>query len=74
MSQKNAFPRLSQLALDILAIPTMAADTEHTFNAAKLALTSQHQSMKPEVLEELQCLHNWLKGGGIQLGIVTAGP
>lgn len=68
VSQKSSFPRLSQLALDILAIPAMAADTERTFSAAKLALTSQRHSMKPETLEQLQCLRNWVRGGAIQMG------
>ncbi|KAM6513179.1 hypothetical protein FALCPG4_18921 [Fusarium falciforme] len=37
---RNAFPRLSRFALDVLAIPAMATDCERPFSLAKLIVTS----------------------------------
>ncbi len=71
VSQKSIFPRLSQLALDILAIPAMTADTKRTFSASKLASTFQHQSMSPETFEQSQCIRNWARSGAIQLGSIV---
>ena len=68
LDHKAEFPRLSCLALDIIAIPPMAADCERAFSLAKLAVSSQRQSMQPETLEGLQCMKNWLRCGLIRLG------
>ena len=40
MAQRTSFPLLSKLALNILAIPAMAADCKRAFSLAKLTLTS----------------------------------
>ena len=72
--RKSEYPALSQLALDILAIPAMAADCERGFSLSKLAMTSQRQSMHPETLEFLQCLKNWSRTRGIRLGNLLADP
>ncbi|KAF6815154.1 transposase-like protein [Colletotrichum plurivorum] len=56
ISHRKTFPNLSRLALDILAVPAMATDCERAFSLAKLTLTSQRLSMRPQTLEETQCL------------------
>jgi hypothetical protein len=56
-----SFPTLGQLALDIWAIPAMATECERRFSTAKLSVTSQRHSMSPELLNEIQCLKQWLK-------------
>lgn len=68
LSQQSSFPTLSKLALDLLAIPAMAADCEREFSLAKLTLSSQRHSLQPETLEKLQCLKNWLHRDAISLG------
>ena len=68
VSQRSAFPTLSQLALDILAIPAMSADCERTFSLSKLTLTTQRRSMAPRTLEHTQCLKNWIERGSVSLG------
>jgi len=68
LAHQNAFPILSQLALDILAIPAMSTDCERSFSLAKLSLTSQRLSMSPTTLEALQCLKNWTRYGAVKLG------
>ena len=68
MAHQGSFPVLSQLALDIFAIPAMATDCERSFSLAKLSLTSQRLSMSSTTLEMLQCLKNWTRHGAVQLG------
>jgi hypothetical protein len=53
MARQGQFPTVSQLALDILAIPAMATDCERSFSLAKLTWTSQRLSMTAETLEKL---------------------
>ncbi|KAF5484195.1 putative AC transposase [Colletotrichum fructicola] len=50
----ETFPALSRLALDVFAVPAMAADCERAFSTAKLTLTSQRLSMVPGTIETLQ--------------------
>ena len=57
--QRSRYPNLSILALDILSIPAMAADTERLFSQAKLTLSAQRQAMDAKTLEVLQCLKSW---------------
>lgn len=46
LAHQASFPGLSQLALDVFAIPAMATDCEMSFSLAKLCLTSQRLSTK----------------------------
>ena len=73
MARQGQFPMVSQLALDILAIPAMATDCERSFSLAKLTLTSQRLSMTTETLEKLQCLKNWARHGAVKLGTAAGG-
>jgi hypothetical protein len=41
VERKQAFPRLSRLALDLLAIPAMADHCERQFSLAKLSVSTQ---------------------------------
>jgi hypothetical protein len=68
VDHQQQFPRLAALALDILAIPGMAADCERSFSIAKLSVSSQRHPMKPETLEMLQLMKDWLRSGDICLG------
>jgi hypothetical protein len=69
---QEEYPRLSKFALDVLAVPAMSVDPERTFSVTKLTLTSQRQSLSPEVTEEIQCLRNWLVHGAINVGEVVS--
>ncbi|KZL84608.1 transposase-like protein [Colletotrichum incanum] len=68
IDHRDTYPQLSQLALDILAIPPMSSDCERAFSSAKLTLSTQRLRMKPLTIERLQLLKNWLKRGTIQCG------
>lgn len=68
VDHKSLFPRLSQFALDILAVPAMADDCERAFSTAKLTITSQRHSLKESMIEMLQLMKNWTRNGCIELG------
>jgi hypothetical protein len=68
MAHQGSFPVLSQLALDVFAIPAMVTDCERSFSLAKLSLTSQRLSMSLMTLEALKCLKNWTRHGAVKLG------
>jgi hAT family C-terminal dimerisation region len=53
------FPALSQLALDLWAVPAMSADCERVFSGCKLIMTSQSQSMSIDTLEQRMCIKQW---------------
>jgi hypothetical protein len=68
VERKQAFPRLSRLALDLLAIPAMADHCERQFSLAKLSVSTQRCRLQARTLEFLQLLRSWIKQGGIVLG------
>lgn len=74
LSHREEYPTVSQFALDVFAIPAMAADCERAFSLAKLTLSPQRLSMSPATLEHLQCLKNWLRRGAVSLGTVLPQP
>ena len=69
---QEEYPRLSKFALDILAIPAMSVDPERTFSVTKLTISSQRHSLSPEIIEEIQCLRNWLGHQAITVGEVVS--
>ncbi|KAJ4177532.1 hypothetical protein NW767_015096, partial [Fusarium falciforme] len=68
IDHRNAFPRLSRFALDVLAIPAMATYCERAFSLAKLTVTSQRHSLLGSSIESVQLLKNWIRGGRVTLG------
>lgn len=69
---QEEYPRLSRFALDILAIPAMSVDPERTFSVTKLTVSSQRHSLSPEVIEEIQCLRNWIGQQAVSVGEVVS--
>ncbi|KEY74491.1 hypothetical protein S7711_10030 [Stachybotrys chartarum IBT 7711] len=69
---REEYPRLSKFALDILAIPAMSVDPERTFSVTKLTVSSQRHSLSPDMIEEMQCLRNWLGQQAIIVGEVVS--
>jgi len=47
------------MGLNMLGIPAMSSDCERVFSQAKLMITGQHHSLKPDIIEACQCLRAW---------------
>lgn len=60
-AQRERFPRLSKMALDLLSAPAMSADCERLFSTAKLTVTDLRTRLDSESLEALLCLKSWQK-------------
>ena len=58
--QKQDYPNLSRMAIDILSIPVMSSDPERAFSAAKITLTDRRNKLSMEMIECLECLKSWL--------------
>ena len=62
--EENAvlYPRLAQMARDILSIPGMSAEVERLFSSAKLMLTDNRGCLKEDIIEAGECVRSWVKG------------
>ncbi|OAQ67504.1 transposase [Purpureocillium lilacinum] len=60
-AQRQRFPNLSLMAIDILSIAPMSTETERLFSRAKSSVTDQRGSMSIETLNFLECLRSWDK-------------
>jgi hypothetical protein len=59
LAQRRRFPNLSLIAIGILSIPPMSAETERLFSKAKLTVTDQRGSMNAKTLNFLEYLRSW---------------
>ncbi|OWT42311.1 transposase [Pochonia chlamydosporia 170] len=65
--QKERFPRLSKMAIDILSIPAMSADPERTFSGARRSISWDRMLFGASTIERGECLKSWIRSG------ITAG-
>jgi hypothetical protein len=57
--QKERYPRLFSMAMDLLSIPAMSSENERCFSQAKLVISSQRHSLSPATIQQLTCLKAW---------------
>jgi hypothetical protein len=62
---QSTYPRLSQMAFDLLSIPAMSAECERVFSQARLTISTQRVRLKEDTIDAIQCLKNWLRGKAI---------
>ncbi|KAF6518215.1 hypothetical protein HZS61_002293 [Fusarium oxysporum f. sp. conglutinans] len=65
--QKERFPRLSKMAIDILSIPAMSAGPERTFSGARRTISWDRMLLGASTIEKGECLKSWIRSG------ITAG-
>ena len=58
---QTTYPKLAQMAFDLLSIPAMSAECERVFSQAKLAVNHQRNRLLETTLDALQCMKNWLR-------------
>jgi hypothetical protein len=65
--QRQHYPRLHRMAIDILSIPPSSAEPERTFSGARRTQSWDRLRMTAENLERLECIGNWLRNGHINV-------
>jgi hypothetical protein len=61
--QKERFPRLSKMAVDVLSIPAMSADPERTFSGARRTVSWDRMLLGAPTIEKGECLKSWIRSG-----------
>ena len=61
--QRTRFPRLSQLAIEVLSIPGMSDKPERVFSGARRRVPWDRTKTSPQILEETECLKDWADHG-----------
>jgi hypothetical protein len=55
------FPILTQLALDLLSIPAMAAEDERVFSSTGKLITADRNQLDETSIEAVECLRHWYR-------------
>jgi hypothetical protein len=61
--QRTRFPRLSQLAIEVLSIPGMSDKPERVFSGARRRVPWDRTTTSSRTLEETECLKDWADHG-----------
>jgi len=62
-TQRQRWPRLSLMAIDLLSIPPMSDEPERVFSGARRTISWERGQMEPETIEITECLKHWKKSG-----------
>ena len=63
--QRTRYPRLCQMAIDLLSIPASSAEPERAFSGARRTVSWDRAKMTCESVEKVECIGNWLREGHI---------
>ena len=61
--QREHYPNLSKMAINILSIPAMSADPERIFSGARRTISWDRMLLKASTIEKGECLKNWIRCG-----------
>ncbi|OAQ57629.1 transposase-like protein [Purpureocillium lilacinum] len=59
--QRIEYPRLPQLAIDVLSVPAMSDDPERVFSCARRTISWDRSRLTADTIEKLQCMSNWVR-------------
>ena len=62
-TQRQRWPRLSLMAIDILSIPAISDEPERVFSGARCTVSWDKGQMVPETIEWRECLKHWKRSG-----------
>ena len=62
-TQRQRWPRLSLMAIDILSIPAMSDEPERVFSRAHCIVSWDKGQMMSETMEWRECLKHWKRSG-----------
>lgn len=60
-AQCLAYPRLSQMAIDILSIAAMSAEPERVFSGARRTISWDRARLSGDRIMKLECLKSWIR-------------
>ena len=60
-TQKESFPRLFKVAMDLLPIPGSSVKSEEAFSHSGATVTKKRNSLDPESVQMVMCLRAWRK-------------
>jgi len=63
LEQRSQYPRLSQMAIDTLSIPSESAEPERAFSGARRTASWDRLKMSCDNLEKVECIGSWLREG-----------
>ena len=61
--RRTAWPRLSQMAIDILSIPAVSDEPERVFSGAMRTISWDRMRLGISNIEKSQCLKSWIASG-----------
>ncbi|KAI7460907.1 hypothetical protein KC357_g8848 [Hortaea werneckii] len=67
LQQRQRWPQLSAMALDIYATPAMSDAPERLFSEAGAAIDPRRQRLHSETVQRMMCCKSWLKSGLLKL-------
>jgi hypothetical protein len=62
-TQRQRWPRLSLMAIDILSIPPMSDEPERVFSGGRRTVAWDRAQMEAETIEMRECLKHWKRSG-----------
>lgn len=72
-SQQEAYPLLSQHALDVLSAPPMSAESERVFSGARRTISWSRSQLSAPIVEALECLKHWQITGVVEDDFLICG-
>ena len=61
-AQRQTWPRLSQMAIDLLSIPAMSDEPERVFSGARRTISWERSKLGSSAIERTECLKHWIRG------------
>lgn len=62
-SDQDRLPHIRQMTYDLLFIPAMSAETEHSFSGTKHTITPTRTCLGADIVEAEECLRAWFRAG-----------
>jgi hypothetical protein len=63
IQQRDRYPRLAQLAIDVISAPASSCDCERMFSELGDLLEPRRRAISPQLLAAIQCVRRWQKAG-----------
>jgi hypothetical protein len=63
LDQREAYPALSKLAIDVLSAFAMSADSESIFSGCRRTISWERARLGGKVIEHSECIKDWQRSG-----------